>query len=124
LFAYCAAFSVLLVIFAEGGWGEFVMKTRDDRDRLDQIAGVSILFGMLAMMVGLCGAAVVGLYFGLVQEAALVVLFSVWLPAASLVVVYEGFLVATSRLRVHAAIRILADACGLVVTVGCLLWGW
>lgn len=124
LFAYSAAFAVLLVIFAEGGWGEFVMKTPSDPDRLDQVASVSILAGLLSMTFGLCGAAVIGLYFGQAQEAMLVALFSIWLLPASLVVVYEGIMVAAGRLRAHAVIRILADACGLGVTVAGLLAGW
>lgn len=124
LFAYSAAFAVLLVIFAEGGWGEFVMKTHSDPDRLDQVASVSILAGLLSMTLGLCGAVVIGLYFGKNQEAVLVALFSIWLLPASLVVVYEGIMVAAGRLRAHAAIRIVADACGLGVTVAGLLAGW
>lgn len=124
LFAYSAAFAVLLVIFAEGGWGEFVMKTQSDPDRLDQVASVSILAGLLSMTLGLCGAAVIGLYFGRNQEAVLVALFSIWLLPASLVVVYEGIMIAAGRLRAHAAIRIVADACGLGVTVAGLLAGW
>ncbi|GLR24025.1 MULTISPECIES: oligosaccharide flippase family protein [Alphaproteobacteria] len=124
LFAYSAAFAVLLVIFAEGGWGEFVMKTHNDAERLDQIATVSILSGMLSMTVGLCGATIIGLYFGQIWEAVLVALFSVWLLPASLVVVYEGIMVAAGRLRAHATVRILADACGLAVTVAGLLAGW
>ena len=124
LFAYSAAFAVLLVIFAEGGWGEFVMKTRNDPEQLDQVATVSILSGVLSMTVALCGAAIIGLYFRQVEEAVLVALFGVWLLPASLVVVYEGIMVAAGRLRAHAAVRILADACGLAVTVGGFLAGW
>lgn len=124
LFAYCAAFAVLLVIFAEGGWGEFIMKMPDDPDRLDQIATASMLFGVLSMTVGLLGAALIGFYLEDVREATLVALFSLWLPTAALGVVYDGILVAAGRLRTHAAIRIFADACSLVVTVAALLSDW
>jgi|GEM_PF-471499 Membrane protein involved in the export of O-antigen and teichoic acid len=124
LFAYCAAFAVLLVIFAEGGWGEFVMKMPDDPDRLDQIATASILFGVVSMTVGLLGATVISFYFGEVQEAALVALFSLWLLPAALGVVYDGIMIAAGRLRMHAAIRIVADAVSLVVTVAALLYDW
>ncbi|MBU3995909.1 MAG: oligosaccharide flippase family protein [Actinobacteria bacterium] len=124
LFAYSAAFAVLLAIFAEGGWGEFVMKTHNEPDRLDQIASVSILAGLISMALGLCAAIVIGVCFGRSEEAALVALFSIWLLPASLVVVYEGILVADGRLRAQAAIKIAADVCGLALTVAGLLAGW
>jgi len=124
LFAYCAAVIALLVIFAEGGWGEFVMKMPEEPDRLDQIATASILFGLLSMTIGFFGATIIGLFFGQVREATLVALFSLWLPAAALGVVYDGILVAAGRLRMHSAIRIAADACALVVTVAALLSDW
>ncbi len=124
LFAYVAAVVALLVIFAEGGWCEFVMKMREDADRLDQIASVAVFAGLCATALGLCFAIVLGLVFHLSGVAALVVLFSLWLLLTPFSAVCDGVFVATGRLRQQAIVRIVAEACGMGVAVTGLLFGW
>ncbi|PZU89491.1 MAG: polysaccharide biosynthesis protein [Shinella sp.] len=124
LFAYVAAVVALLVIFAEGGWCEFVMKMRDDADRLNQIASVALFAGLCAMSIGLGLAVVLGFVLHLPQVGGLVALFSLWLLPTPFSAVCDGVFVSGGRLRQQAIVRIVAEACGMSVAIGGLLAGW
>ncbi|MDL2406037.1 oligosaccharide flippase family protein [Rhizobium calliandrae] len=124
LYAYSSAIMILLVVVAEGGWGEFVMKTECSEHELDQIGTISIISGVLVTMVGLGIAATVWLVFHQTWEAMLLGLFSCWFLPSSLSVVYDGLLVARGLLRKQAAIRIAAEVTGLCVTILGLWIGW
>ncbi len=123
LFAYVAAIVALLVILAEGGWSEFVMKTHHDGDRLDQIATVAIVSGVTAMATGLCVALVLGLYFQLTHVGLLVAMFSIWLLPTPFGSVCEGVFIADGRLRDLSMIKIVAELCGTAVAILGLLHG-
>jgi len=124
LYAYSSAIMILLVVVAEGGWGEFVMKTECTQDELDQIGTISIIAGMLVTTVGLSIAAVVWFFLNQPWEGMLLGLFSCWFLPSSLSVVYDGLLVARGLLRKQAAIRIAAEVAGLAVTMLGLWIGW
>jgi O-antigen/teichoic acid export membrane protein len=123
-FAYSSALAILLSVFAEGGWGEFVMKMKQDRTILDQIATVSIASGGLAMSVGFCVALVIHFFFLQPTEAQLICVFSVWLLFSPLSAVCDGRMIALDRLRAQSIIRIAAEVVGLCVVVGGLWLGW
>ena len=124
LYAYSSAIVVMLVVIAEGGWGEFVMK-RDCTDReLDQIGTISIIAGVLVTIAGLSAAALAWFLLPRSDEALLLVLFSCWFLPSSLYVVYDGLLVARGLLRKQAAIRIASEVVGLCVTMLGLWAGW
>lgn len=124
LYAYSSAIVILLVVIAEGGWGEFVMKTECSGEELDQIGTISIISGVLVTIVGMTIAATIGLYFNQQWEAMLIGLFSCWFLPSSLSVVYDGLLVARGQLRKQAAIRIAAEVAGLCMTMIGLWIGW
>lgn len=124
LFSYTAALVTLLVVVAEGGWREFVMKTTHEDDRVDQIATVAIIAGIGATAIGLSSAAVLGLQFDLRAEAWLVVLFSFWLLPTPFSSVCEGLLIADARLKELSIIRITAESCATVVAIYGLVEGW
>src|SRR5688572_12095504 len=52
-YAYSSAFALLFVAIAEGGWGEFVLKSSDYRGKLSQIASVAMIAGTLITILGL-----------------------------------------------------------------------
>ncbi|MBB3456137.1 O-antigen/teichoic acid export membrane protein [Rhizobium sp. BK313] len=124
LYAYSSAIMILLVVVAEGGWGEFVMKTECSEHELDQIGTISIISGVLVTMVGLSIAATVWFVFHQPWEGMLLGLFSCWFLPSSLSVVYDGLLVARGLLRKQAVIRITAEVTGLLVTILGLWIGW
>jgi O-antigen/teichoic acid export membrane protein len=123
-YALSSALALFFVAFAEGGWGEFVMKTSEDADRLNQIATVALLSGTLATAVGLLSATMFSQVFHSAEEATLIGLFSCWLLPSSITTVYDGILVARGRLNNQALIRILAETFGFcIIAVG--FWtGW
>ncbi|MDE1996578.1 MAG: oligosaccharide flippase family protein, partial [Rhizobiaceae bacterium] len=124
LYAYSSAIVILLVVVAEGGWGEFVMKTECTEHQLDQIGTISIISGLLVTMVGFGVAATVWLVFHQPWEGMLLGLFSCWFLPSSLSVVYDGLLVSRGLLRKQSAIRIASEVIGLGVTVVGLWIGW
>lgn len=124
LFAYVATLVMPLVILAEGGWSEFVMKTNHEGNRLDQIATVALISGTAAMVAGLCVAALLGLYLELPHEALLVALFSFWLLMTPFSSVCEGLFIANALLRELSIIKIVAEVCGMAVAILALLHGW
>ena len=124
LFSYTAALVTLLVVVAEGGWREFVMKTTHEGGRLDQIATVALIAGMGATVVGLSAAAILDIRFDLKSEAWLVVIFSFWLLPTPFSSVCEGMLIADARLKELSIIRIAAECCAMIVAIYGLLHGW
>lgn len=124
LFSYTAALVTLLVVVAEGGWREFVMKTTHEAGRLDQIATVALIAGMGATVVGLSAAAILDIQFDLKAEAWLVVIFSFWLLPTPFSSVCEGMLIADARLKELSIIRIAAECCAMIVAIYGLLHGW
>ncbi len=124
LYAYSSAIVILLVVVAEGGWGEFIMKTECTEDELDQVGTISIISGILITIVGFSIAAVVWFVFHQPWEGILLCLFSCWFLPSSLSVVYDGLLVARGQLRKQAAIRVASELTGLAVTMLGLWIGW
>jgi len=124
LFAFCSAIAVLLVMLAEGGWAEFVMKSSGDEDRLDQIAGISLVSGFLFMIVGLLAAGALHGAFGMSWEAYLLALFACLILPAALTTVYDGVLVHRGELKRQAMIRIAGEVAGLAMIVFGLNEGW
>ncbi|NLS00460.1 oligosaccharide flippase family protein [Rhizobium sp. P38BS-XIX] len=124
LYAFSSAIVVMLVVVAEGGWGEFVMKAECTERELDQIGTISIIAGVLVTIVGLLAAAAAWLAFGREHEALLLALFSCWFLPSSLYAVYDGLLVARGMLRKQAVIRMLSEVSGLCVTMLGLWLGW
>jgi O-antigen/teichoic acid export membrane protein len=124
LYAYSSAIAILLVVVAEGGWGEYVMKAECTPEELDQIGTLAIISGTLVTLVGFAITAVVWLIFGHVWQAMLIGFFSCWFLPSSLSVVYDGLLVARGLLRKQAVIRIASELTGLCVTLAGLWIGW
>ena len=124
LFSYVAALLALLVVAAEGGWREFIMKTTHEGDRVDQIATVALLAGFVASMIGLAGAAILEFRFGMTAEALLVLPFSLWIFVTPFASVLEGVLIAQARLKDLSVIRIMAEVCATFIAVYGLVHGW
>lgn len=124
LFSYTAALVTLLVVVAEGGWREFVMKTTHEDGRVDQIATISLIAGMGATAVGLSAAAILDLQFDMAAEAWLVVIFSFWLLPTPFSSVCEGMLIADARLKELSIIRIAAECSATFIAIYGLLHGW
>ncbi|WP_240535531.1 oligosaccharide flippase family protein [Rhizobium freirei] len=124
LYAFSSAIVVMLVVIAEGGWGEFVMKAECSDSELDQIGTISIIAGVLVTIIGASGAAIAWFLFHRPHEALLLALFSCWFLPSSLYAVYEGLLVARGLLRKQSIIRIASEITGLCVTIVGLWLGW
>lgn len=124
LFSYTAALIALLVVLAEGGWREFVMKTTHEDDRVDQIATVALTAGLAATLLGLGAAAILEVVFGMNGEAILVVIFSFWLMPTPFSSVCEGMLIADARLKELSIIRIAAEGCATLIAIYGLVHGW
>ncbi|MHC2297987.1 O-antigen/teichoic acid export membrane protein [Rhizobium mongolense] len=123
-FAFVSAIAILMVVLAEGGWAEFIMKSGDDRDRFDQIATISCLSGLLFTILGLTASVVFYLYLENYWQSALLALFSCWMLPAAVTTAYDGTLVARGQLRQQAIIRILSEAIGLCAAITGLFLGW
>jgi len=124
LYAFSSAIVVMLVVIAEGGWGEFVMKAECTDRELDQIGTIAFIAGVLVTIVGLLAAAIAWRPFSRPHEALLLLLFSCWFLPSSLYAVYDGLLVARGLLRKQAVIRMASEVAGLCVTVLGLWLGW
>jgi len=124
LFAFCSAVAVFLVMLAEGGWAEFVMKSSEGEAHLNQIASMSMVSGLFFMIVGLLAAGILHEVFDNSWEASLLALFACWILPAGLTTVYDGVLVHRGELKRQAMIRIAAEAVGLALTVFGLRTGW
>lgn len=123
-YAYSSAFALLFVAIAEGGWGEFVLNTADYRQRLPEIATISIASGGLVTMVGLAATAIIDWHFQQPEEAAIIALFSCWILPSALSTVYDAVIVAEGRLRDLALIRMLGEAAGFAVVILGIMSGW
>jgi O-antigen/teichoic acid export membrane protein len=123
-FAFASAVAVILVVLAEGGWREFVLKAHNCEDKLNRIATMSVLSSTLFTAVALAIAFHLHLRTNLQWEGLLVAVFSLWIVPAALSSIYEGVLVSGGRLRVQSRLMIAAEAAGLVVTLAGLWLGW
>ncbi|ASY59899.1 GumJ protein (plasmid) [Sinorhizobium sp. CCBAU 05631] len=122
-FAFSSSFAIFVLVMAEGGWGEFVMKAGADKVDLDQLATMSILSGAIATLLGLLAALAAVSWFADGWSAVLILLFSAWYLPASLSTVYDGILISRGQLRGQSLIRIAGEAVGLVVAIGGLWIG-
>ncbi|RDL48133.1 Teichuronic acid biosynthesis protein TuaB [Ensifer sp. M14] len=122
-FAFASSFAIFVLVVAEGGWGEFIMKGGADKTDVDQLATLSLLSGLLATILGLSTAAAMFM-LGHGWNALLVALFSSWYLPASLSTVYDGILISQGRLKSQSIIRIAAEIIGLFVAIGGLSLGW
>ncbi|WP_048645958.1 oligosaccharide flippase family protein [Nitratireductor soli] len=123
-FAFTSAMAIFLVVVAEGGWAEYIMKSEENSRRWRQVAAVSLGSGVLLTAAGLAAAAVFYAYLGKHWEGGLLALFSLWILPSSLTAVYDGVLVNRGMLHRQAAIRIVAELGALSVTAAGLLAGW
>jgi O-antigen/teichoic acid export membrane protein len=123
-FAFASAVAVILVVLAEGGWREFVLKAHNCEDKLNRIATMSVLSSSLFTAVSLAIAFHLHQRTDLRWEGLLVAVFSLWIAPAALSSIYEGILVSGGRLRVQSRLMIAAEAAGLVVTLAGLWLGW
>lgn len=123
-FAFASAIAVILVVLSEGGWREFILKSRDCADKLNDVATMSMIAATLFTLIALSIAAVLALYFEQVWEAQLVAFFSLWILPAALSAIYEGVLISKSKVKVHSLLRIIGETIGFVVAVSGLLIGW
>ncbi|MCT7375578.1 oligosaccharide flippase family protein [Chelativorans salis] len=123
-FAFSSAVAVFLVVLAEGGWAEFVMKSADGEGHLDQVTTISLASGLLFTVSGLSAAGILYGVFDKVWEASLLALFCCWILPSAMTTVYDGVLVHRGQLHRQAIIRIAAEAAGLALTVFGLLMGW
>lgn len=122
-FAFGSAVAILLVVLAEAGWAEFVMKTDDRPETINQVASASLVSGLAFTAIALVVAAILHWYFRSQMEAALLAMFSAWILPAALVTTYDGILVYRNRLRNQAIIRMTGEIFGLAVAIGGLLAG-
>lgn len=122
-FAFASSFAIFVLVVAEGGWGEFIMKGGVDKTDIDQLATLSMLSGLVATILGLSAAATM-YTLGHGWDALLIALFSSWYLPASLSTVYDGILISQGRLKSQSIIRIAAEIIGLFVAIGGLSLGW
>lgn len=123
-YAYSSAFVLLFVAIAEGGWGEFIMKTPDYRKSLSQIATVALISGSGVTLIGLLATTVIQIDFKRTDEATIIALYSCWILPAALSTVYDGVMVADGKLRNLALIRISGEIAGLATVALGLSLGW
>ncbi|MDL2398402.1 oligosaccharide flippase family protein [Rhizobium mayense] len=120
LFAFVSAIAVLLVVVAEGGWAEFIMKNGDDEESFSQVATISLLSGCLFTAAGVIAAFAFYALTGNGAQSALLALFSCWMLPAALTVTFDGVLVVRGRLRQRAIVRILGELVGLGAAIALL----
>ncbi|RDL48006.1 Teichuronic acid biosynthesis protein TuaB [Ensifer sp. M14] len=123
-FAFSSAVATFLVVFAEGGWAEFVMKSADGEGHLDQVTTISLVSGLLFTALGLGAAGILYEAFDKILEASLLALFSCLILPCAMTTVYDGALVHRGQLQSQAIIRITAEAAGLALIVFGLFMGW
>ncbi|MBB6489308.1 oligosaccharide flippase family protein [Rhizobium lusitanum] len=117
LFAFASAIAILLLVVAEGGWAEFIMKARDGDDCFDQVATISLFSGGSFTIVGLLVAAIFYALTGNGTQAALLALFGCWMLPAALTAAFDGKLVASGLLRQRAIVRIAGELSGLMTAI-------
>ncbi|MFS8110387.1 oligosaccharide flippase family protein [Rhizobium jaguaris] len=119
-YAFGSAIAMLIVVMAEGGWAEFMMKAGDEEDCFDQVTTLSLVSGCLFTATGAIAAAVLYAFSGDESQSALLALFSCWMLPAALTAAYDGALVAYGRLGPRAIVRIAGEASGLIAAVALL----
>lgn len=122
-YAYSSAIAILLVLCAEGGWGEYVMKSHSTGRELDQIGTIAVMSGVLCTGVGFLISGALHVW----NEqwlGILIALYSCWFLPSSLSVVYDGLLVNRGQLKQQSIIRIVAEGLGLAVTIAGLHAGF
>lgn len=117
LFAFFSAIAMLLVVVAEGGWAEFMMKAGDEDDCFDQVTTISLFSGCLFTAVGVVATAVFYGFTGDEKQSALLALFSCWMLPAALTAAFDGTLVVSGRLRQRAIVRIVGETSGLIAAM-------
>ncbi|GGE97067.1 oligosaccharide flippase family protein [Stappia taiwanensis] len=123
-YAFASAFAVILVVFSECGWREFLLKSAKCEQRKNEVATMSAVSALLFTLVALVAAWGVAHVLGRVWEAWLIALYSLWIMPAALSGVYEGVLISRGQLRRQAQIRLLAEGCGFLFAIGGLWNGW
>ncbi len=123
-FAFASAVAVILVVLAEGGWREFVLKAHNCEVALNRIATMSAISSGVFTAAALCIAAYLQFRLHMYWEALLVAIFSLWIWPAAFSSIYEGILVSTGRLRGQSGLMIAAETAGLAMTVAGLWLGW
>lgn len=123
-YAFVSAFTVILVVFSECGWREFLLKSMQCEQRKNEVATMSTLSALLFTLVALVAAWGVAHVLGRVWEAWLIALYSLWIIPAALSGVYEGVLISRGQLHRQAQIRLLAEGCGFLFAVAGLWSGW
>lgn len=123
-FAFTSAVAIFLVVLAEGGWAEFIMKSPAGEEHLDQVTTISLASGLLFTALGLGVAGILYEAFDQVMEASLLALFSCLALPSAMTTTYDGALVHRGRLHSQAIIRITAESAGLALIVFGLFKGW
>lgn len=123
-FAFTSAFVVMLIVLAEGGWGEFLMKSHNREADYDQVATTAMISGLIVSTLALAGALAMGSWFGDMLHLEILVISSVLIFACALSTIYDGILVAQGRLKDQAKIRIISELVGLAVVAAGLWSGW
>ncbi|WP_051541013.1 oligosaccharide flippase family protein [Ahrensia sp. 13_GOM-1096m] len=123
-FAFASAIAVILVVLSEGGWREFILKTRDCTHKFNDVATISMIAAVFFTAVALSIAAVLAFYFDQVWEGQLVAFFSLWILPAALSAIYEGLLISKPNVKAHSLLRISGETIGIFVAVGGLWVGW
>lgn len=123
-FAFISAFLVMLIVLAEGGWGEFLLKSHDTEAELDKIATTAIASGGIVSVATLAGAVVMTLWLADPVPGKVLGIFSVLIFLSALSTIYDAILVSRGRLRTQAIIRIAAELFGLVFVAFGLWAGW
>jgi O-antigen/teichoic acid export membrane protein len=117
LFAFVSAIAMLLVVVAEGGWAEFLMKSSGGGDCFDQVATISLCSGGILTIVGFITT---GLFYTLtvnVAQSWLLALLSCWMLPAALTATFDGMLIVSGRLRQRALVRSAGELAGLLTAV-------
>ncbi|MBB4571625.1 oligosaccharide flippase family protein [Rhizobium leucaenae] len=120
LFAFVSAIAMLVVVMAEGGWAEFMMKAPDGDDCFDQVTTISLISGVSFTTAGAIAAAVFYTLTSDETQSVLLALFSCWMLPAALTAAFDGALVASGRLRQRAMVRIVGELSGLITAMALL----
>lgn len=124
LYAVISSIGIFATVIAEGGWAEFLMKSRLRRDEFDQVATVAFLSGIFVTSCGLGVSLLLSQLLNFPEAGWLLTLFSCWVALSVASSVFEGALVAEGQFRKQAWIRIGAELAGLLVAVFGLTQGF
>ncbi|MGE0408051.1 MAG: oligosaccharide flippase family protein [Amphiplicatus sp.] len=124
VFALVQAASVLLFLVAAAGWREFIIAWSGRPQAINQAITLSILSGYAMAAVGLGGAFLLTLGFGLATVGMLAALFSVCVLMAPMSSAFGAILVSRGHMRALALSNMIAETIGLIVGVWLLFSGW